>query len=465
MELHGPLRQCLPGLRRLGGLGRMNNMHAGRGSILAAWLAAWTVVPTAATADVVAVPPLAATAQRAGLRVLESTHLVLATDRPPRADDGVEDLPRLFDEAVAEWCGHYRIDPATVRDWRAFGCLVVDRERFRAAGLLSARRPDFPHGFCDRNRFWLMDQSNPAYRRHLLLHEGVHAFTLTVRGLDAPEWYTEGIAEFLATHRLERGADGREHVVLTPLPARKSDVEQLGRIETLRALHAAGRPPTLAAVLATPAGNHQDISAYASSWAAVALLARHPAFTRPFAAAERGPLDADFTTRLAAQPGWNAALAAREYAAFIAEVDYGWDFARTTIDWAAGRPLVTASRGSVDAGRGWQNTGLALEPGGRCRIAATGRVTLGAVGGGATPIESEADGITLRWYRGRPIGRLLVSQWVERPDGTAGFVVLGAGAAAEITAAAAGPLYLKVNDAPGELADNTGSYAVTLLPP
>jgi hypothetical protein len=433
----------------------------------AAWLVMLAAAPAVA-ADV-SVPPLAASARRAGLRVIESQHLVLATDRPPRADDGVDDLPRIFDEAVVVWCGHYGIEPATIRDWRAFGCLVVDRERFRAAGLLPATIPEFPHGFCDRNRFWLMDQSNPAYRRHLLLHEGVHAFTLTVRGLDAPEWYTEGIAEFLATHRLERDARGVERFVPTPLPMRKSDVEQLGRIETLRRLAADGRPPTLAAVMAAPTSDHRDISTYASNWAAVALLARHPALAPSFTAAERGLLDEDFNARLAAQPGWNAAVAAREFAAFTTEIDYGWDFARMRIDWSPGRPLVVPTRGTVAAGRGWQNTGMTLAAGGRCRITAHGRVRLGEVpaqaGAAATPIESEADGISLRWYRGHPVGRLLAAQWVEREDGTAGFVVLGSGAAAEITAAAAGPLYLKVNEAPGDLADTSGSYTVDVVPP
>lgn len=456
------VRHALPGRRRLGELGGMTNMRAAQSLVPCIWLAVLAAVPVAVAADF-DVPPLAATARRAGLRVLESTHLALATDRPARDDDGVTDLPRFFDEAVQAWCGHYGIDPASITAWRAFGCLVVDRERFRTAGLLPATIPAFTNGFCDRNRFWMMDQSNPAYRRHLLLHEGVHAFTLSIRGIAAPEWYTEGIAEFLATHRLERGADGREHFVLAPLPARKDDVEQLGRIETLRA---AERTPTLAAVMAAARKGHRDVSAYAADWAAVALLARHPAFARPFAAAERGPLDADFNARLAAQPGWDAALAAREYAAFTSEVDYGWDFAQAAVDWSPGRPLLAPVRVEVDAARGWQNTGVALEPGGRCRIAAAGRVRLGEVRAeaAAVPIESEADGISLRWYRGRPVGLLLAAQWVETAAGRSGFTVLGAGAAAEITAPVAGPVYLKVNDAPGDRADNAGVYTVDLLP-
>ena len=424
--------------------------------------------PQVEAAEPLPVAPLAAAARRAGLRVLESEHLVLATDRPPRADDGVEPLPRIFDEAFAAWCGHYGIDPASVADWRAFGCLVVDRERFRTAGLLPATVPEFTHGFCDRNRFWLADQSNPAYRRHLLLHEGVHAFTLTLRALDTPAWYTEGIAEFLATHRLERDADGVERFVLEPLPARADDVEQLGRIEMLGRQRAAGTPPRLEAVLAAPAGDHRDIAAYASSWAAVVLFAGHPAFARSFAACERGPLDPGFTARLAATPGWDPARAARDYDAFIADVDYGYDFERMAVDWSPGRPLDGPAGCTVEAGRGWQNTGVALEPGGRCRIAARGRVRLGEVpaeaGAAATPIESEADGISLRWYRGRPVGRLLAAQWVEPPGKPAGFVVLGAGAAPEVMAAAAGPLYLKVNEAPGDLADSTGAYTVEMIP-
>lgn len=428
--------------------------------------AALAIGPVVHADEGVAVAPLAATARRAGLRLLESDHLTLATDRPRRAGDGVDELPRIFDEAFVCWCRHYGIDPAAVRDWRAFGCLVVDRERFRAAGLLPATIPHFAHGFCDRNRFWLIDQSNPDYRRHLLLHEGAHAFTLTIRRLATPEWYTEGIAEFLATHRLDRDPAGVERFVHAPLPARAGDVEQLGRIEELRKSRAAGTPPRLAAVLAAPPGNHLAIAAYASSWAAVVLFSQHPAFARPFAAAERGPLDADFNARLAAQPGWDMARAAREYDAFVADVDYGYDIPRMAVDWSPGKPLVAPTHVTVDAGRGWQNTGLTLERGDRCRLAVQGRVLLGEVRDPTTktvtPIESEADGITLRWYRGRPVGRLLAAQWEEPQGKPPGFVILGAGSAVDITAATSGPLYLQVNQPPGDRTDTTGSFTVEI---
>lgn len=406
----------------------------------------------------------AAAARRAGLRVLEGDRLILVTDRPPRDGDGVTELPRLFTEAFAIFCRHYGLDPAADRSWRAKGCLIVDRERFREAGLLPPEVPEFTNGFCARDRFWLLDQSNPAYRRHLLFHEGVHAFTLTRRNLDTPAWYTEGIAEYLATHRLDADPDGVEHVVATPLPARKSDVEQLGRIEQIRHLAAAGLTPTLDAVLRAPPTIHRDIAAYAADWALLTMLAQHPAYAQSFTAVERAALDRSLNDRLAAMPGWNPARAARDFAAFLAEVDYGFDFRRSAIDWSAGRDLDSTTTIAVEADRGWQHSGLAIKPGQRVTMSATGRCVVGRVTD--VKLESTAEGISLRWYRGRPVGTLLAAQWLNTADGAASgrFEILATGTAGTITAAAAGPLYFKINESPGELADNGGTLQVTLTP-
>ena len=429
----------------------------------------------AATLEAPSVDALTASARRAGLRVLEGDHLVLVTDRPARVGDGVEDLPRIFDEAWLAWCGHYALDPAAHEKWRAFGCLVVDRERFRAAGLLPDAIPDFANGHCHLHRFWMADQSNPAYRRHLLLHEGVHAFTLTLRSLDTPPWYTEGIAECLATHRLD---DDTNHdingttvrFVPSPLPLRATDVEQLGRIEAIRALRTAGECPGLADIFATPGSNHRDLSAYAGSWAAVALLSLHPRHAPTFAAAERGPLDPQFNRRLSDTPGWDGSQAERDFDAFTDEIDYGYDFTRSAIDWAPSRPLDTRQTITVAADHGWQNSGWSLRKGAHYSLRATGRCTIGTLTGPAAEpplrLETEADGISLRWYRGRPLGRLLMAQWVEQPDdgGRPRFVVVAEGGRREFTAATDGTLFCKLNDPPGELADNDGHLTVEIEP-
>jgi hypothetical protein len=415
----------------------------------------------------------AATARRAGLRVLEGEHLVLVTDRPVREGDGVDELPRVFDAAFAVWCRHFGIDPAAHREWRALACLMTDRERFQAAGLLptGGAIPDFANGYCLGARFWMMDQSSPAYRRHLLLHEGVHAFTLTLRDAAAPVWYTEGIAEHLATHRLDHGADGSARFIPTPIPLEAGDVEQLGRIEKIRTLRSARASPSLADVFATPPANHHALDSYAASWAAVALLAGHPAHADVFRGCECGPLDGSFTKRLEAAPGWSGSQAARDFDAFTDELDYGYDFTRSAIDWSAGSPLRGTQTFNVASDRGWQNSTWRLTAGQRCSLRATGRIQVGQASAchpsskaSACLLESEPDGISLEWYRGRPVGRLLAAQWVEEPagGGRPRFVVLAEGAAGEFTAAADGPLYFKINESPGRLADNAGTFTVDL---
>ena len=425
-------------------------------TLLVLLLGAWGVA-----AEEVATQPVVAAARRAGLRVLEGRHLILITDRPVRADDGVEDLPQIFDAAFAVWCDHFQVAGPTVNSWRAVGCLMVDRQPFQAAGLLptDGTIPPFRKGFCDRNRFWLIDHPNPAYRRHLLLHEGVHACSLTLRGLSTPVWYTEGIAELLATHRLRGG-----RFEPTPIPHQASDVEQLGRIEKLLSLRHSGTVPGLKEVLATPPDRHHALASYAASWAAVAMLSGHPTYAKIFRELEAGPLDANLTQRLEEAPGWNAAEAARDFDAFTAEVDYGYDFSTSAIDWSPGSPLATASQVSVAADRGWQNSGWSLRQGDRLAVVADGRCRVGAVPQG--PIETEPEGISLAWYRGRPVGRLLVAQWLPAASGGGRpqWKILAEGSGGECVAVADGPVYCKINESPGALADNAGTLSVILKP-
>jgi hypothetical protein len=430
--------------------------------VTACWVGAIIAIAPRASAELPAAaevsPPLqtlVAQAERAGLRVLSSRHLILVTDRPPRKADGLHELPGIFDEAFAVWCRHYKLDPDDHADWQALGCLVVDRDRFRAAGLLPDEVPDFTNGYCWFHRFWLADQSNPDYRRHLLLHEGVHAFTTTLLKLNTPTWYTEGIAEFLATHRLVAPAPRFQ---LTPIPAAASDVEQLGRIETIARLRAAGSVPSLDEVFQLRPTLHGTITSYASAWAAVAFLAGHPRYAKALATAERGPLDASFTTRLSSVPQWHPAAARRDFDAFTADVDYGYDFDRMVIDWSPGKPMEAITTKlplsfSVRPDHGWQNTGWRLRAGRQYQLRASGRCVVGTVDGldGPTVLESEADGVSIDWYRGRPIGRLLAAQWNATPTDSnrAAFKILGEGTTITLTATQDGPLFLQINLQPG----------------
>ena len=59
-----------------------------------------------------------------------------------------------------------------------------------------------------------------------------------------------------------------------------------------------------------------------------------------------------------------------------------------------------------------------------------------------------------------------MAQWVENPDdgGRPRFVVLATGAEGEFTAATDGTVFCKLNDPPGELADNDGQLMVEIEP-
>ncbi|MFM9011473.1 MAG: hypothetical protein ACKON8_11570, partial [Planctomycetota bacterium] len=140
---------------------------------------------------------------------------------------------------------------------------------------------------------------------------------------------------------------------------------------------------------------------------------------------------------------------------------YGYDFDRSAIDWSAGPPLGSAASFRVRAGRGWQHAGVTLERAARYDVRARGRCALGRLG--EIAIETEPAGISLDWYRGRPRGRLLMAQWVDAPPdgGRPRFVVLGTGAEATVEALTAGPLYLKLNEPPGDLADDLGMVQAT----
>ena len=403
-------------------------------------------------------------ARSADLRVFESNHLVLITDRASRAGDALEGLPEIFDEAVGIWAKHYRIPLSAVSKWKVFGCLVVDRERFRKAGLLPDAIPDFTNGYCEHYRFWFTEQSNPAYRRHLLLHEGVHAFTATLLNLNTPTWYTEGIAEWLATHRLVEGRPQLQH---TPIPFTPEDVEQLGRIEMIRRLRQSAEAPSLEQVFALKPTLHGTVGSYASAWSVVAFLARHPRYQEAFAVTEQQPLDTAFMHRLTSHPGWNGAAASRDFDAFTADLDYGFDYSRMRINWSPGRRLPAAGATTkVSAALGWQNSGWQLETGRQYQLRALGRCRVGQLqrADGLLDLESTAEGISIDWYRGLPLGRLLIAQWDGKPDsgGRPKFKVLAEGGEMTFTAVSDSPMFLKVNNRPGNLSRSDGQLIVNI---
>ena len=205
----------------------------------------------------------------AGIRKLAGRHLTLYTDVANDAE--VIGLTAAFDAAVPHWCRYFEIDPDKTADWRLTGYLIERKEPFRALGLLPADLPPFLHGYQRGDQLWLYEQPTAYYRRHLLLHEGTHAFMKQYFGGAGPPWYMEGVAELLATHTLQDG-----NLTLGVFPADKRTTPGWGRIKIVKDALAAGNGMTLTRIMQYDARAHLKNEPYGWCWAACAFLDAHP---------------------------------------------------------------------------------------------------------------------------------------------------------------------------------------------
>jgi hypothetical protein len=396
-------------------------------------------------------------AAAAGIRKLAGQHLVLFTDVP--AEASIDELPAVFDAAFPGWCKHLGLDTVAHADWRMRGYLVKDQARFEAVGLWPEDLPQFLNGYTRGREFWLYNQSSEYYRRHLMLHEGVHGIMFSLHRSSGPAWYMEGVAELLATHRW---SDGK--LTLPYFPTTAAEVPKLGRIEIVQTQFKAGKALYLRDVLALENRHYLENEPYAWSWASAAFLFGHPAYRDRFQSMLKERARADLNDRLKHVYSDDARQLGEEWQVFIGELGHGYDFERTRLDFAPPKTTPDVNKPakvSIAADRGWQNTGLRLEAGKRFNVAASGRYTLARV---PKPWTSEPGGVTIRYHRGLPLGILLA---VVRPEEAAAgpspfFNPQAIGTGAMIEPQLTGTLYLRINDFAGELGDNAGAANVTV---
>lgn len=378
---------------------------------------------------------------------------MLYTDLP--SSPAVDALPHWFTQAVGLWAEYFGTDPGRLAGWQPRASLMQARERFRQAGLLPDDLPDFPHGYARGDNVWLDEQPTAYYRRHLLLHEGVHAFMDRFLGGGGPPWYCEGIAELLATHKVRSGK-----LETAYFPVRREDVPLLNRIQLVQQAVAKDGAWPLEKVLAMGPRAHRSNEAYAWSWSAVVLLDTHPAYRQPFRALTVHVADPAFNRHLrdAMREKWTQL--AEEWQLFVTTLDHGHDIERTAIDFKTGRRLTMPLTRHVKADRGWQNTGLWLDAGLKYQVTATGKFV---IADDPRPWWCEADGVTIRYYRGRPLGRLLATIWSPANAGEGAFISpQPVGSAGTIVPAQSGTLFLKINESPGDLTDNHGTLEITI---
>jgi hypothetical protein len=318
--------------------------------------------------------------------------------------------------------------------------------------------PAFQNGYSWNYDLWLYDQPSDYYRRHLLLHEGTHGFMNTVLGSCGPPWYMEGIAELLATHRWK---DGR--LELSTMPADRSEVPMWGRIKIIRDAYAERRAWRLKRVLQYAPDNQSETDPYAWCWGLATLLDGHPAYRERFRRLRELVTVPDFTERFCELFAADWADLSDQWQVFVADLEYGYDVARNAIDFAPGRPLTNeTAKVTVAADRGWQNSGLRLEAGKTYRLTAAGRYQVAGV---PQIWWCEPGGVSIRYYRGQPLGLLLAA--VRADEGSADGLTplvrpVAVGLQADLTPQHTGTLYLRINDSAAELADNSGTVSVEI---
>ena len=395
----------------------------------------------------------------AGIRKLEGRWLTLYTDLPAAAE--VDELPLVFDQAIPYWCEYFRIKPEDVASWKVDGSLMRSKEPFLNVGLLTREVPDFLHGYNSKRQIWVLEQMSAYYRRHLILHEGTHAFMATFLGGSGPPWYSEGVAELFGTHRWENG-----ELKIRVMPQRREDVPVWGRITLIKEAIAKGKPLSLEQVMDYGPRAHLEVEPYAWSWAAAHFFETHPATRDAFrelrVVAQDGSsqFSQQFRQRLAARwPEING-----DWAVFTRNLDYGFDLARELVRPHDEMPVQSAgSQFVVDGSLGWQSTGLQLKANQSYQVKADGQIVLQQ----NPEWLSDAGGITIHYHRGFPLGILLGAvcggdkeQRNLEPLNKPGVIGLNRTIRAPID----GVLYLRANDRSSSLADNTGSYRVTVTP-
>ncbi len=212
---------------------------------------------------------------------------------------------------------------------------------------------------------------------------------------------------------------------------------------------------------------HRDVEPYAWSWLAVTLLEMYPEYREPLRAAAKNGRDQSpqftraFYQQLQAQ--WPV-LAAR-WRLLTHDLEYGFDAARHQVDLPP-EPLLAAGGAQtmlLDVARGWQAAPFTLAAGQQVEISAQGRFT---IRGQPQRWESEAEGVTIEYHRGQPLGRLLACVLPFEPVSgryLPELQVVAIGASATVLAEEASWLLLKINEPAGELADNEGSLELEFV--
>lgn len=393
-----------------------------------------------------------------GFVKVRSDRLILYSDLPEKELEGLPDAVAQLVTLLEAYFGPLPPDPDN-RRYQMTGYLMADAQRFRDAGILT-EGPAQPHeGWYLGNEFWWNQQATPYYTRHLMLHEATHCFMHVMPAVDCPPWYVEGMAELFGTHyRDEKGK-----YLFGIMPDSSDRCPGWARVNVLQEQIAAGNLPSIDQIMAYEFDDYAKLPPYAWSWALCHFLNTHPRYQIPFRELAKQMMDGGFV-KLGEQLFLPYKSDLRdEWLLFASQIQYAHDIERSVINFQSGTEIDSSRKPAtvkILADRGWQSAQVKLTAGHKYRVRATGRFTLATT---TKPWISEAQGISIRYFAGQPLGRLLGLIRPEPPAEPGNREILNLfplGPDTTFVAAHSGTLYLRLNDAWNQLADNSGEVQV-----
>ena len=314
------------------------------------------------------------------------------------------------------------------------------------------------------------NQTADYYRRHLLLHEFVHCFLMCEYGMRdiPPLWYTEGVAEYYATHQLHADVAKSEFGIL---PSSVAGFEGWHRIAEIRR-HFNREPSAtgelaeivpLQTVLHPPDTTFQDDSQYANAWALVWLLNHHPELQPEFAAVAACRTDRQFEDALADVPESTWKQLDQVWPLYL---DGLHEADVANVQFPALTPLKPqGSNGDIrlpaefvlDVAHQWVSTGLSMIKGQEIVIECKGRYVVEET---TEPWISEPEGITIDYVDGRPLGEVVGT--IISADGTQTTRRIPIGSEKKLQSPIDGILWLQTNDQWSKRKKNHGTVAVRI---
>jgi len=388
------------------------------------------------------------TLAKLGYRRYESRHLVLFTDIEPEI---AQLLVTLADQEYAAWIEYFGSLPEARdgSDFRMTGYLMRDMGALVELGIVPREYLGMRTGGHKQTQFWMLDQETDYYRRHLLFHEATHCFMTIMPDISLPKWYLEGMAELLGTHRLNPD----ESIQFRILPEDKEQYAGWGRIKTIQEEIAAGRFKTISQIRAIRRIDPVDeVRDYAWSWALCYFLDAHPRYQQRFRSLRDHWRSGAFSDEFDQLFADDMSQLNTEWLLFVTSIMEGFDLPHAAMEF---NPTGTDSMTTISAEKGWQATGWSITQGETYHFSATGEVSLAT---DPKPWVSQPNGITLEYFEGKPIGRLVGI--VSEPSIDTMPQVIDLGVEKTWTATNSGTLYLRINDAWNSLENNSGSYQV-----